>query len=93
MWKKVLRTAEKVNKEVYNILHGFRCCGVKLVLKDDNTIKMKPLLNKKSNWKSMKDYKIKKKNWLMPYAEDIKKIFKLIEKYIDKKRKHIQDLI
>ena len=93
LWKKTLKTAEKVDKEIYNILHGLRCCGAKLKLDDSNKLILRPVIDSNSFWDNKQDWKEKREKYLLPNAKAIKKVFGKVEKYIDQKRKDINELI
>ena len=41
LWKKILKIAEITDEKAYHILHGFRCGGAKLEIKN-NKVNMKP---------------------------------------------------
>ena len=74
-WKVVLKEAEKVNKWVYGVLHGFRCGGAKLTY-DNGKIKMRPRLGSRHAWKTKQNYLEDKKEFLVEHKQDIIKVFK-----------------
>lgn len=78
LWKQVLKTAEKIDKKAYYILHGFRCGGAKLKTINDE-ITMVPRTGENYLWQSREEYMKDRKKWLMPLRESISEIFNLVE--------------
>jgi hypothetical protein len=74
LWEKVLKKAETKDNRVYFILHGFRCGGAKLEIKDDK-VNMKPRIGENYLWQSRKEYNKDRNQWLMPLKVSISEIF------------------
>ncbi len=73
-WVAVLKQAEQEGNDTYGILHGFRCAGAKLVLKD-NKLVMEPRLGKNNLWQSKEEYEDDKEYWLVPRTMQIFRVF------------------
>ncbi len=72
-WDKFLRRAQEKNKSLANILHGFRCGGLRLqkdIKGDTVRHRLRPDFSN-SLWQSKEEYDIDKKKWLMPYHQQI----------------------
>ena len=82
LWNNVLKTAEKIDGDIYGILHGFRCAGCMLKLKN-NHITLKPNIGQKKHWKTDKEWKRDREEWLIPKIESIKVVFSTVEKYLN----------
>ena len=78
LWKKILKLAEGIDKKAYHILHGFRCGGAKLEIKNDK-VNMKPRIGKNHLWQSQEEYNKDRKQWLMPLKDSISEIFDALE--------------
>src|SRR5690554_315232 len=74
LWEEVLKTAERVNKQIYSNLHGFRCAGARLKVKDGK-LKLFPTIGLGYYWKNKADYRKDRKEYLMPYEKEILLIF------------------
>ena len=86
IWNMVLKTAIKLDNETYNVLHGFRCGGAKLIYDANNPkfkLQMKPRYGRDNYWSSKEEWAVYKKHWLMPHLDNITKIFSLVSKYLD----------
>ncbi|MCF8001701.1 MAG: hypothetical protein K9K76_07600 [Halanaerobiales bacterium] len=78
LWQKVLKTAEKIDKKAYYILHGFRCGGAKLKT-ENGEITMISRTGRKHLWQSKKEYMKDRKKWLIPLRKSISEIFNSVE--------------
>ena len=78
LWEKILKIAEGIDEKTYHILHGFRCGGAKLEIKNDK-VNMKPRIGKNHLWQSQEEYNKDRKQWLMPLRESISEIFGAID--------------
>jgi hypothetical protein len=78
LWQVVLKTAERVNKQIYSNLHSFRIAGARLKVKDGK-LKLIPTIGQNKYWKTKADYQKDRKEYLLPYTEEIKEIFKEVE--------------
>jgi len=74
LWEKILKIAEARDEKAYNILHGFRCGGAKLEVKNNKVI-MQPRIGENHLWQSQQEYNKDRKEWLMPLRESIGEIF------------------
>ena len=81
LWEKVLRNAATKDNKVYSILHGFRCGGAKLEIKN-NKVNMKPRIGEKYLWQSQDEYDKDRKEWLMPLRESISEIFDAVDQFL-----------
>ena len=79
LWEKILKIAEGIDEKAYHILHGFRCGGAKLEIKNGK-INMKPRIGKNHLWQSQMEYNKDRKEWLMPLRESIGEIFNTVDK-------------
>jgi len=77
-WKLLLKEAEKRNLTIYNSLHGFRCIGATLQIKD-NKIK---LISKTNYWNSAKEWNNYRNEFLLPYKEEISALFNHIKELL-----------
>jgi len=72
-WAKLLKKAEKINKSLAIILHGFRCAGCRLhhgrrwVLRPD----FDPV---SSEWTSQASFETDRNKWLNPYRFEVLKL-------------------
>ncbi len=76
LWEQVLKTAEKIDFKVYSILHGFRCGGAKLIIKN-NQLLLNPRFGKQHEWKNPNDWKQDRQDYLILHKETIKSIFEV----------------
>jgi hypothetical protein len=76
LWKKFLKFAYEKDKEVYNIMHGFRCKGTRL--KKDKIIKIDKdrTLKEDNNYKNENEWKRDLLEFLKPIKDDLKKLLK-----------------
>ncbi len=51
LWSKFLESCWNVNPDLYVTVHGFRCCGVKLVKGKESYI-LRPIIGDSSAWSS-----------------------------------------
>ena len=79
LWKKILKIAEITDEKAYHILHGFRCGGAKLEIKN-NKVNMKPRIGEDYLWQSQEEYNKDRKEWLMPLRESIGEIFNTVDR-------------
>ena len=79
LWKKILKIAEITDEKAYHILHGFRCGGAKLEIKNGK-VNMKPRIGEDHLWQSQEEYNKDRKEWLMPLRESIGEIFNTVDK-------------
>ena len=75
LWIKVLKEAEKVDRQIYGNLHGLRCVGCKLKIVDGQLM-LKPDLKK--YYKDEDEWKNDREEYLLPYAKEIKSIFETV---------------
>ena len=78
-WEKILKIAEVIDEKAYHILHGFRCGGAKLEIKN-NKVNMKPRIGEDYLWQSQEEYNKDRKEWLMPLRESIGEIFNTVDR-------------
>ena len=72
-WTRILNLALLVqqNKELAWILHGFRCCGLRLH-KGRNGWALRPDFDpKSSNWDTPEEYNRDRDKWLVPHEKEI----------------------
>ena len=75
LWVKVLRQAENINNQVYSNLHGLRCAGCRLKIKDKQ---LTLIPNLDDYYKSNEQWLNDREEYLLPYAKDIKSIFEAV---------------
>ena len=73
-WKLVLKEAEKIDKELYFNLHGFRCVGAKLEL-DSNGFNLLSGPEVTDYWQDKSEWQASRKEFLFPYTNEIKQLF------------------
>ena len=69
-WKEFLNVVEAKNNSLAMILHGFRCCGLRLH-KEKIGYVLRPEFNKDSQWRSQKEYERDREKWLIPYKSEL----------------------
>ena len=74
-WKLVLREADKLDHNLYSILHGYRCIGTRLK-KDDEVLKLKKGEEWEKYWANDKAYKLESHKNLLTYHNLIREILK-----------------
>ena len=74
LWIKVLKEAEKVDRQIYGNLHGCRCGGARLKI-EEGQLKLIPAIGPDQFWKSKEEWDRDRKEFLLPYTGDIKEIF------------------
>lgn len=81
LWYILLNIAERKDENLYNILHGLRCIGARLLYKNQ---KLQMVQGKEIENSSWEQYRV---DWLFPYAKNVKEIFSDAERYIQKSKK------
>ena len=74
-WELVLREADKLDHDLYCILHGYRCIGTRLK-KDYDVFKLKKGEEWEKYWAGDNEYKAESHKNLLPYRNFIKEILK-----------------
>lgn len=70
-WTKLLTVADKKNKDLAGVLHGFRCCGLRLE-RGKNGYRLRPDINiQTSIWVNKGHYIYDRDKWLVPYEKEI----------------------
>ncbi|MCL5957863.1 MAG: hypothetical protein M1358_00870 [Chloroflexi bacterium] len=64
LWRVVLTIARDVDEQLFGALHGFRCLGGKLTLKDD---KLSLTGRKAEGWESAEAFKQDYHRWILPH--------------------------
>ena len=77
LWVKVLRQAEKIDKQLYGNLHGLRCIGCQLEIKDNQLILI-PGQALNDYYQSNEEWINDREKYLLPYAQEIKSIFEAV---------------
>jgi hypothetical protein len=86
LWLMTLKTAINIDNETYNVLHGFRCGGAKLVYNPNDQnfkLKMEPRLGDNTIWTTQREWEQYKSEWLMPLLSNIQQIFNTVSKYLE----------
>ena len=82
LWVEVLGTALRLYGDapegLYASLHGCRCMGARLNYKD-GSLRLSPAIVDGSWWSNESDWKKDREQWLLPYTEQIKRIFHQVE--------------
>ncbi len=68
LWTIFLTVVLEINEQLAYILHGFRCCGLRLKQSKDNYI-LRP--DSGLEWPTEGGYEKDKQQWLMKYGNDI----------------------
>jgi hypothetical protein len=86
LWKRVLKTAERINKEAYTALYNARTVGARLKRKEDG-LQLNPPKFKNDDHliSTKKDWEKYRKKYFYPLKKDIIKIFKIVDKYLEQK--------
>jgi hypothetical protein len=71
-WTKLLTMAGTVNLELAGVLHGFRCCGLRL--QKDNGYVLRPEFNSNTRWHNEAEYMADRNKWLAPFGREIIKL-------------------
>ena len=74
LWQLVLKEAEKIDRQVYGNLHGFRCAGCQLEIKD-NQLTLIPGQALKNYYQDKNKWQQDRQEYLLPYVKEIKQIF------------------
>ena len=74
-WRLVLKEADKLDHNLYCILHGYRCVGTRVKV-DEGILKLKKGEEWDQYWKDEKSYKKESYKSLLPYRNLIKEILK-----------------
>jgi len=85
LWDMVLQVAEKIDKETFWVLHGFRCFGTKLIYDMNHPkfkLQMKPRFGK-HEWKNVEEWNQNRQEWLIPHMENIILVFNTVAKFLD----------
>ena len=94
LWKRVLKTAEKINKNAYQQLYNARTIGAKLKRTKDRINLIEPNFKDNSHLiSSKKDWKEFRKEKFLPYKDDIIKTFDKINEFLEKKSINLKDII
>ena len=73
-WTRLLALANIPNKELAGILHGFRCCGLRLH-KGREGWALRPDMDPVSSaWATKAQYEKDRDKWLIPYQGEILKL-------------------
>jgi|SRR6056297_128582 len=75
LWVLVLNQAEKLDHDLYCILHGYRCVGTRLK-EVDGILKLKKGEEWEKYWVDDKEYKVESHKNLLPYRNLIREILK-----------------
>lgn len=79
-WLKLLNRAESINPVLAWQLHGFRCCGLRLI-KEDNRYILKPDLNPKTGaWTKIEQYNQDRDRFLVPFQKEIIDLLEWLDK-------------
>lgn len=70
IWGMFLNLTKVNNKELANILHGFRCGGLRLH-KDKVGYILRPEFNKDSLWSNQNEYERDREKWLIPRKSEL----------------------
>jgi hypothetical protein len=73
-WQLLLKEAEKIDRQLYGNLHGFRCIGAKLQL-EGNKLK---LISETDFFNSRNECQEYRKEFLLPFKKEITKLFNAI---------------
>ena len=79
LWEQVLKTAEKIDKKAYWVLHGFRCGGAKLKTENGGEFTMVARTGKNHLWQSREEYMRDRKKWLILLRNPISQIFNSVK--------------
>jgi len=80
LWELVLACATQYqDKQIFGNLHGFRCGGAHLILKDNNLLFQLP-----KDWPEEMKFEFKTL-YIMPYIKQIKEVLSFIAYYITQK--------
>ena len=81
LWYILLNIAERKDDTLYNLFHGLRCVGARLVYqKGSLSLKQGKDIKNNSDWEK---YRV---DWLYPHAKKVKEIFGDVERYIKNKK-------
>jgi len=80
-WQAVLKEAEKLDKQIYSNLHGFRCAGCRLKIEGDG-LRLFPAVGPGQQWKDKREWIQDRQEHLLPYAKEIKEIFEKVSQKI-----------
>jgi hypothetical protein len=69
-WTKLLNIAESINLELAGVLHGMRCCGLRLV-REPQGYSLRPEFNKNSGWHNEAEYMADRNKWLAPFGREL----------------------
>jgi hypothetical protein len=70
-WTRLLTLAENINLELSGILHGMRCCGLRLHRGGQGWALRPELDPETSKWTTKAEYMADRDKWLMPYGDEI----------------------
>lgn len=68
-WADFLATAYRINKNLFYVVHGFRCQGTRLIRREDGWV-MRPEIGENA-WDSEESYSEWKKKYLEPIRRDV----------------------
>ncbi len=69
-WADLLMTAWQINRRMAYALHGFRCCGTRLVKNEKGSWVLRPEISPRG-WESKEDYDKFKEKYLEPNRRDV----------------------
>jgi hypothetical protein len=69
-WADLLATSFRFNKNLFYVLHGFRCQGTRLIRNDNGAWVMRPEIGPNS-WESQEAYDQWKKKYLEPLRREV----------------------
>jgi len=78
-WTLLLQLAEAENPNLAGILHGFRCCGLRLHRGRQGWALSPEYAPATSDWTTEAEYLTLRDQWLMPHAQTITKLLKQLE--------------
>lgn len=74
-WGWLLADAWAASRELALILHGFRCMGTRLLIRDDSSFILRPEVSN-TGWQNQEEYNQAKEKHLVPYRDQLTKLLK-----------------
>lgn len=86
LWRVFLTEARKVGEACFEVHHGARCLGLRLIEQDDGTVKFRPLYDEQRGFRSEIEYVQMRDKYLKPHGEHVKEILYKIEAWLETAR-------
>jgi hypothetical protein len=77
-WTNLLLIASDKNLMLAGVLHGFRCCGLRLHKGKDGYVLRPDLDPESSKWTTKEQYFEDRDRWLVPHQEEIVELLNLL---------------